>query len=50
MKGVKVLHYLNINNTTELLELYYDDIDFKQGPEPYYYSKLKYPIHSVHTT
>jgi len=28
MKGVKALHCLDINNTTELLELHYDDLDF----------------------
>ncbi len=41
---------LNINDTTELLELHYDDLDFEQGPAPYNYLKLKYPIHSVHPT
>jgi hypothetical protein len=45
MKGVKALHYLDINYTTELLELHYDDLDFEQGPAPYYYLKLRYPIH-----
>ena len=50
MKGVKTLHCLDINNTTELLELHYDDLDFELGPAPYYYLKLKYPIHSVHPT
>ena len=50
MKGVKTLHCLDINNTTELLELHYDDLDFELGPTPYYYLKLKYPIHSVHPT
>ena len=50
MKGVKSLHCLDINNTTELLELHYDDLDFELGPAPYYYLKLKYPIHSVHPT
>ena len=50
MKGVKALHCLDINNTTELLELHYDDLDFEQGPAPYYNLKLKYPIHSVHPT
>ena len=50
MKGVKNLHCLDINNTTELLELHYDDLDFELGPAPYYYLKLKYPIHSVHPT
>ena len=49
-KGVKATHCLDINNTTKLLELHYDDLDFEQGPAPYYYSKLKYPIHSVHPT
>jgi hypothetical protein len=47
MKGVKALHCLDINNSTELLELHYDDLDFEQGPAPYNYLKLKYPIHSV---
>ncbi len=28
MKGFKTLHCLDINNTTELLELDYDDLDF----------------------
>ena len=37
MKGVKTLHCLDINNTTELLELHYDDLDFELGPAPYYY-------------
>jgi hypothetical protein len=50
MKGVKALHCLDINTTTELLELHYDDLDFEQGPAPYNYLKLKYPIHSVHPT
>jgi hypothetical protein len=50
MKGVKALHCLDINTPTELLELHYDDLDFEQGPAPYNYSKLKYPIHSVHPT
>ena len=50
MKGVKSLHCLDINNTTELLELHYDDLDFELGPAPYHYLKLKYPIHSVHPT
>jgi hypothetical protein len=50
MKGVKALRCLYINKSTELLELHYDDLDFKQGPAPYYYLKLKYPIHSVHPT
>ena len=40
MKGVKTLHCLDINNTTELLELHYDDLDFELGPAPYYYLKL----------
>jgi hypothetical protein len=50
MKGVKSLHSLDINNTTELLKLHYDDLDFELGPAPYYYLKLKYPMHSVHPT
>ena len=50
MKGVKNLHCLDINNTTELLELRYDDLDFEIGPAPFYNLKLKYPIHSVHPT
>jgi hypothetical protein len=50
MKGVKDLNCSYINNTTELLELRYDDLDFEQGPAPYNYLKLKYPIHSVHPT
>ena len=49
MKGVKSLHCLDIN-ASELLELHYDDLDFELGPAPYYYLKLKYPIHSVHPT
>jgi hypothetical protein len=40
MKGVKTLHCLDINNTTDLLELHYDDLDFELGPSPYYYLKL----------
>ena len=32
MKGVKNLHCLDINNTTELLELHYDNLDFELGP------------------
>jgi hypothetical protein len=47
---VKALHCLDINTTTELLELHYDDLDFELGPAPYNYLKLKYPIHSVHPT
>ena len=27
-----------------------DDLDFELGPAPYYYLRLKYPIHSVHPT
>ncbi len=50
LKGVKTTHCLDINNSTELLELHYDDLDFELGPAPHYYSKLKYPIHSVHPT
>ncbi len=50
MKGVKALHCLDINTTTDLLELHYDDLDFEQGPAPYHYLKLKYLIHSVHPT
>jgi hypothetical protein len=50
MKGVKSLHCLDINNASELLELHYDDLDFELGPAPYYYLKLKYPIHSVNPT
>jgi hypothetical protein len=26
------------------------DLDFELSPGPYYYLKLKYPIHSVHPT
>ncbi len=47
MKGVKISHCLDINNSTESLELNYDDLDFELGPAPYYYLKLKHPIHSV---
>ncbi len=47
IKGVKTTHCLYINNTTELLELHYDDLDFELGPAPYI---LKYPIHSVRPT
>ena len=50
MKGVKTSHCLDINDTTKLIELHYDDLDFELGPGPYYYLKLKYPIHSVHPT
>ena len=39
MKGVKSLHCLDINNSTELLELHYDDLDFELGPAPYHYLK-----------
>jgi hypothetical protein len=31
MKGVLALHSLDINNTTELLEFYYDDLDFERA-------------------
>ena len=41
---------MDINVTTELMELHYDDLDFELGPAPHYYLKLKYPIHSVHPT
>ena len=34
MSGVQS-RCLDINNTTELLELLYYDIDFELGPEPY---------------
>jgi hypothetical protein len=45
------LHQLDIDNTSELLELHYDDLDFELGPAPYYYLNLKYPIRStVHPT
>jgi hypothetical protein len=27
-----------------------DFLDFEQGPAPYNYLKLKYPVHSVHPT
>ena len=50
MKGVKLNHCLDINTTTELLELKYDDLDFELGPAPNNNLKLKYPIHSVHPT
>jgi hypothetical protein len=50
MKGVKALHCLDINNTTELLELHYDDSDFEQDPAPYNYFKFKYTIYSAHPT
>ncbi len=50
MKGVKTAHCLDINNTNDLLDLHYDDLDFELGPAPHYYLKLKYPIHSVHPT
>jgi hypothetical protein len=50
MKGVKALHCLDINNTTDLLELHHDDLDFELGLAPYNYLKLEYPIHSVHPT
>ncbi len=50
MKGVKTLHCLDINNTTDLLELHYYDLDFELGPAPCYYLKLKYPIHSIRPT
>ena len=50
LKGVKLNHCLDINTTTELLELHYDDIDFELVPTPYNNLKLKYPIRSVHPT
>ncbi len=50
MKGVKATHFLDINTTTDLLELHYDDLDFELGPAPYDNLKLKYPIYSVHPT
>ncbi len=50
MKGIKALHCLDINNTIDLIELHYDDLDFELGPVPYDHLKLKYPIHSVHPT
>ena len=50
MKGVKTLHCLDINSTTDLLELKFDDSDFEIGPTPTYNLKLKYPIRSVHPT
>jgi hypothetical protein len=50
MKGVKTSHCLDIDNTTDLLQLHYDDLDFELGPAPYNYLKLKYPIRSVHLT
>ena len=35
----KTTHCLDINNTTELLELHYHDfkLDFELGPAPYYF-------------
>ncbi len=50
MKGVKALHCLDINSTTDLLELHYDDLDFELGPATYNDLKSKYPIHSVPPT
>jgi hypothetical protein len=47
---LKPVHCLDINYITEILELQCDDLDFEQGPAPYYYLKLKYPIHSNHPT
>ncbi len=45
-KGVKALHCVDINNTTELLGLHlWCDLDLEQGPAPYYYY-LK-PTHFV---
>jgi hypothetical protein len=42
MRGLKPVHRLDINDTTELLELhYYYDLDFELGPEPHNYLKLK---------
>ncbi len=50
IKGVKTAHCcLDINNTTELLEIHYDDLGHS-GPAPYYYLKLKYPFYCVHPT
>ena len=43
MKGVNSLHCEDINNSSELLELHDDDLDFELGPAPYYYLWLKYP-------
>jgi hypothetical protein len=40
MNGVEALHCLDIDNTTELLELHYDDLDFEKGPAPHNYLKL----------
>jgi hypothetical protein len=37
MKRVKTTYCLDINNTTDLLELQYDDLDFELGPAPHYY-------------
>ncbi len=34
MKGIKNLRCLDINNTTELLEIHYYDLDFELGPAP----------------
>ncbi len=34
MKGTKTLHCIDKNNTIELLELHYDDLDFDLGPAP----------------
>ncbi len=50
IKWVKTLDCLDTYNTTELLDLHYDDLDFELGPAPYYYLNLKYQIHSVHPT
>ena len=41
MKGVKTLHCLDINSTTDLLELKFDDLDFEIGPSPTFNLKLK---------
>jgi hypothetical protein len=49
LKGVQTNHYSDFNTTTELLELLYDNLDFKLGPAPTYKLKLN-PIHNVHPT
>jgi hypothetical protein len=38
-KGVKTTHCVDINNTTDLLELHYGDLDFELGPAPHFYLK-----------
>ncbi len=41
MKGVQKVHCLDINTTTDLLELHYHDLDFELGPATLNFLRLQ---------